>query len=55
ISFEEMKTATIIGSAMASFTVQKFGTKSLEELTFSELRQRVYTFKSLTEFEIELT
>ena len=28
---------------------------SLEELTFSELRQRVYTFKSLTEFEIELT
>ncbi len=55
ISFEEMKTATIMGSAMASFTVQKFGTKSLEELTFSELRQRVYTFKSLTEFEIELT
>ena len=29
ISFEEMKTATIMGSAMASFTVQKFGTKSL--------------------------
>ncbi|MDG1024059.1 MAG: PfkB family carbohydrate kinase [Flavobacteriaceae bacterium] len=55
ISFEEMKTATIMGSAMASFTVQKFGTKSLEELTGPLLKQRIIAFKSLTEFEIELT
>jgi sugar/nucleoside kinase (ribokinase family) len=55
ISFEEMKTATIMGSAMASFTVQKFGTKSLEELTPSSLKERIIAFKSLTEFEIELT
>ena len=55
ISFEEMKAAIIMGSAMASFTVQKFGTKSLEELTPSSLKERIIAFKSLTEFEIELT
>lgn len=55
ISFEEMKAATIMGSAMASFTVQKFGTKSLEELTPSSLKERIIAFKSLTEFEIKLT
>ena len=55
ISFKEMKAATIMGSAMASFTVQKFGTKSLEELTPSSLKERIIAFKSLTEFEIELT
>jgi len=52
ISFEEMKAATIMGSAMASFTVQKFGTKSLEELTPFSLKERIIAFKSLTEFEI---
>ena len=52
VSFEEMKTATIIGSAMASFTVQKFGTKSLEELILPELKERLDIFKSLTEFEL---
>ena len=40
---------------MASFTVQKFGTKPLEELTLPLLRERIIAFKSLTEFEIELT
>ena len=55
ISFEEMKAATIMGSAMASFTVQEFGTASLESLTSDRLRNRIQAFKSLTEFEIELT
>jgi hypothetical protein len=50
-----MKTATIMGSAMASFTVQQFGTGSLEALTIAQLRQRIHAFKSLSEFEIELT
>jgi sugar/nucleoside kinase (ribokinase family) len=54
ISFEEMKTAIIIGSAMASFTVQEFGTKALENLYYGELVKRIQSFKSLTEFEIEL-
>ena len=32
ISFENMKTAIIVGSAMASFTVEKFGTERLLEV-----------------------
>ena len=50
-----MKTAVIMGSAMASFTVQKFGTECLETLTREQLHQRILAFKSLSEFEIELT
>ena len=55
INFEEMKTAVIVGSALASFTVQEFGTTALEKITFVQLAQRIQAFKSLTEFEIELT
>jgi len=55
VSFEDMKTAVIIGSALASFTVQEFGTKALEKMSFKELSERIQTFKRLTEFEIELT
>src|SRR6056300_1196784 len=55
INFEEMKTAVIVGSAMASFTVQEFGTTALEKMTFVQLAQRIQAFKSLTEFDIELT
>jgi sugar/nucleoside kinase (ribokinase family) len=54
ITFDEMKTAVITGSAMASFTVQKFGTECLETLTREQLHQRILAFKSLSEFEIEL-
>ena len=55
INFEEMKTAVIVGSALASCTVQGFGTSALEKMTFVQLAQRIQAFKSLTEFEIELT
>jgi sugar/nucleoside kinase (ribokinase family) len=55
INFEEMKTAVIVGSALASFTVQEFGTSALEKMTFVQLAQRIQAFKSLIEFEIELT
>lgn len=54
ITFEDMKTAVIVGSALASFTVQEFGTKALEKMNFVQLKKRIKTFKSLTEFEIEL-
>ncbi|MDG1927332.1 MAG: PfkB family carbohydrate kinase [Flavobacteriaceae bacterium] len=54
IDFEDMKTAVIVGSALASFTVQEFGTAALEKMTYAQLVQRIKTFKSLTEFEIEL-
>ena len=52
ISFEDMKTAVIVGSALASFTVQEFGTAALEKMTFAKLVPRIQAFKSLTEFEL---
>ena len=54
ISFENMKSAIIVGSAMASFTVEEFGTQRLEKVTQDELKQRITQFKELTIFEVEL-
>lgn len=53
-SFDNMKRAIIYGSALASFTVEKFGTERLAELTEEELNDRLDVFKSLTNFDIEL-
>ena len=54
ISFENMKTAVIVGSAMASFTVEKFGTERLLEVSPMILKQRIKKFKELTTFEVDL-
>ena len=54
ISFENMKTAIIIGSAMASFTVEKFGTERLLEVSPILLKQRIKKFQELTTFEVDL-
>lgn len=53
-SFENMKRAIIYGSALASFTVEKFGTEKLAELSEKDLFERLDVFKSLTNFDIEL-
>ncbi|OAB80314.1 PfkB family carbohydrate kinase [Cochleicola gelatinilyticus] len=54
-SFENMKTALIHGSALASFCVEKFGTERMIDLSKKEVHQRLKQFKSLTQFDIELT
>lgn len=54
-SFENMKTAIINGSALASFCVEKFGTERLTGLSRKELHKRLQQFKNLTQFDIELT
>ena len=54
ISFENMKTAIIVGSAMASFTVEKFGTERLQEVSPYLLKQRIRQFRELTTFEMDL-
>ena len=54
-SFENMKTAIINGSALASFCVEKFGTERLLNLSKAELYKRLQQFKNLTQFDIELT
>lgn len=54
VSFENMKRAIIYGSAMASFTVEKFGTEGLLDLTSSELNERLNQFSEMMQFDIEL-
>lgn len=54
ISFDNMKNAVIYGSNLASFCVEKFGTKRMEELTRDEMIKRLQQFKNITQFEIEL-
>jgi sugar/nucleoside kinase (ribokinase family) len=50
LSFENMKKAIIVGSALASFTVEKFGTEKLQHLSSSEFENRLAEFKKLTEY-----
>jgi sugar/nucleoside kinase (ribokinase family) len=54
VSFENMKSAIIVGSAMASFCVEKFGTTRLREIGKREIDARIQQFKDLVNFEIEL-
>jgi sugar/nucleoside kinase (ribokinase family) len=54
ISFENMKSAIIHGSNLASFCVEKFGTERMLSLTKEEVQERLKQFKALTQFEIEL-
>lgn len=54
ISFENMKTAIIVGSALASFCVEKFGPNRLKEITKKEIDQRLSEFVQLVNFDIDL-
>ncbi|MBY0478170.1 MAG: sugar kinase [Chitinophagaceae bacterium] len=54
ISFENMKTAIIVGSAMASFCVEKFGTTRLKEISKEDIASRIQQFVQLVNFDIEL-
>ncbi|MDB5198325.1 MAG: sugar kinase [Chitinophagaceae bacterium] len=54
ISFENMKTAIIVGSAMASFCVEKFGPQRLKEITKADIDVRLEEFVQLVNFDIDL-
>lgn len=54
ISFDNMKTAIIVGSAMASFCVEKFGPERLKEITKTDIDARIAEFVQLVNFDIEL-
>lgn len=53
ISFDNMKNGIIIGSAMASFCVEKFGTTRLKEITKADIDERIREFVQLVNFEID--
>lgn len=54
ISFDNMKRGIIVGSAMASFCVEKFGPTRLKEVTAEDISGRIQQFKDLVSFDIEL-
>lgn len=54
ISFNNMKTAIIAGSALASFCVEKFGPDRLKEISKEDVDSRIQQFKDLVSFDIEL-
>ena len=54
ISFENMKTAIIVGSAMASFCVEKFGPERMKEIKKEDIDARINEFVQLVNFDIDL-
>ena len=54
ISFENMKRAIILGSAMASFCVEKFGTQRLREISKDDINDRLHQFVQLASFDVEV-
>ena len=54
ISFNNMKTAIIVGSAMASFCVEKFGTQRLRDINKNDIDERIRQFVDLVNFDIKL-
>ncbi|MDG1260822.1 MAG: PfkB family carbohydrate kinase [Flavobacteriales bacterium] len=54
LSFQNLKRAVIIGSAMASFTCEAFGPERLLSLTTDEIDNRIQKFVDLVDFDILL-
>ncbi|MFT3932396.1 MAG: PfkB family carbohydrate kinase [Chitinophagaceae bacterium] len=54
ISFQNMKTAIIVGSAMASYCVEKFGPDRLKSITKEDIDNRIQEFVNLVSFDIKL-
>jgi hypothetical protein len=47
---ESLRTATIVGSTMASFAVEDFGLDRTKNLTHSDIAERFEAFVDLTRF-----
>jgi sugar/nucleoside kinase (ribokinase family) len=52
ISFDNMKNAMIVGSVLASFNIEKFGTERLQNIKKKEISSRIQEFKELVHFDI---
>lgn len=49
-SFDNLKRAVVYGSVMASFCVEKFSTRGLENLSYLEIHNRFIEFRELSSF-----
>lgn len=54
-SFENMRTAVVAGSAMASFCVEKFGPDRMREISQNDIAERLRTFTELSNFKSVIT
>jgi len=52
LSFNNMKNATIYGSALASFCVEKFGVERLMNLSNEQIHHRIKEFVALSKFDM---
>jgi sugar/nucleoside kinase (ribokinase family) len=50
--FETIKAALIVGSAMASFTVEHMGTQGVESLSDKAIQDRILMFQKLTSYSL---
>ncbi|MDZ7373784.1 MAG: PfkB family carbohydrate kinase [candidate division KSB1 bacterium] len=53
-SFETLKQAVMVGTALASFCVEDFSLSGLERITLADVQQRLQDLYELTRFEIDL-
>ncbi len=51
LSFDNLKRAVVYGSAVASYCVEAFSTKNIENLTKEDIKQRFLKFQELTRFD----
>lgn len=55
LSFTNLRNAVIVGSALASFTVERFGPERLIDLSRNDVAERIKAFRRLTQFDLELS
>ena len=51
ITDEALRCAAVLGSVLASFTIENFGSERLQGLTIDEIEARFADFKRMTHFE----
>jgi sugar/nucleoside kinase (ribokinase family) len=51
LSIDNLKKAVIYGSAMASFCVEKFSTRGLEDLSYLQIQDRFREFRKISRFD----
>lgn len=54
VTFANLRNGVIVGSALASFTVEKFGPERLVDLGRNAIADRIKAFRKLTQFDLEL-
>jgi sugar/nucleoside kinase (ribokinase family) len=55
VTFANLRNGVIVGSALASFTVERFGPERLVDLDRNSLAERIKSFRRLTHFDLELS